>query len=235
METLFPQLEPPPAAPVIEGPFAGVALEQGIDHLLDYGIPPRLRAQLRVGQLVKVPLGRKNRAARGYVVSIHPTSSYPKIKNVSGIEDERVLVPPKLMELARWMSRYYVTPLGTVIDNIIPAAVKKKIGLGYSRIVRLTKSIEEVQEILEKTRAPKRRAVLARLLLLEPGAGIEINRLAGESGTKAPHVRTLVQLGLITITPEVDLPSLTDGIVHSAGDEPAITLNAEQQQAFDQL
>src|SRR4051812_38647463 len=93
VEGLFGQLEPPPAPPLsAEGPFAGVALEHGIDKLLDYAIPPRLRASLNVGQVVKVPLGRKNKAARAYVVSIHPTTSYPKIKNVSGIEDERVLV-----------------------------------------------------------------------------------------------------------------------------------------------
>jgi hypothetical protein len=66
---------------------------------------------------------RKNKPARGYVVSIHPTTEYPKIKPLGGIEDDRVLVPPTLMELARWMSRYYVTPLGTVIDSVIPAAL----------------------------------------------------------------------------------------------------------------
>ena len=107
MEGLFGQLVVPPApTATAEGPFAGVALEHGIDKLLDYAIPPRLRATLQVGQVVKVPLGRKNKSARGYVVSIHPTTTYPKIKNVSAIEDERVLVPPKLMKLSRWMSRY---------------------------------------------------------------------------------------------------------------------------------
>jgi len=52
LETLFPHLELPaaPDAPVHEGPFAAVALEQGIDHLLDYAIPPRLRPMLRVGE-----------------------------------------------------------------------------------------------------------------------------------------------------------------------------------------
>src|SRR6185369_10868494 len=143
VETLFGQAEPPAPAPskdAPQGPFAAVALEQSIDRLLDYSIPPSLRASLRVGQRVKVPLGKKNRTTRGYVVSIHPTSDYPKIKKLSAIDDERVLVPPKLMELARWMSRYYVCPLGTVIDSIVPSAVKKKIGLAYNRMVRLAKA-----------------------------------------------------------------------------------------------
>src|SRR5207237_8802061 len=135
------------------------------DKLLDYAIPQRLRATMRIGQRVRVPLGRNNKPARGYVISIHETSTYPKIKTLGGIEDERWLVPPKVMELALWMSRYYVSPLGTVIDSIIPSAVKKKIGLGYSQVVSLAQPREKVQETLEKTRAPKRRAILARLLL----------------------------------------------------------------------
>jgi primosomal protein N' (replication factor Y) len=219
----------------VAGPFAAVALEQSIDRLLDYSIPKSLVPSLRVGQRVRVPLGRKNRTARGYVVSIHSTSDYPKIKPLSGIEDDRVLFPPKLMELARWMSRYYVSPLGTVLESVIPSAVKKKVGLGYSQIVRVALPAEKIQEILEKTKAPKRRAILARLLQIEPGGSIELVRLAGESGATPPTVRKLVKLGLITITPEVDLPRHTADVMPTAGDEPDIALNEGQQNVFDEL
>jgi primosomal protein N' (replication factor Y) len=236
VEGLFGQLENPPPVPISEqGPFAGVALEHGIDKLLDYAIPSRLRASLHVGQVVKVPLGRKNKPARGYVVSIHPTTTYPRIKNLATIEDERVLVPPGLMTLALWMSRYYVSPLGTVLESVIPAAVKKRIGLGYSQVVRLAQPRETIQQTLEKTRAPKRRAVLARLLLLEPEQSIELNRLAGDSGTRPPTIRKLVKLGLISIRPEVDLPRLTADVKDSAGDEPDIALNDDQQRVLDAL
>ena len=237
MENLFGQLELPdtPPQPKSAGPFAAVALEQGIDRLLDYSIPPRLAGSLRVGQVVKVPLGRKNRSTRGYVIDIHPTSAYPKIKPLAAIEDERVLVQPKLMHLALWMSRYYIAPLGTVLESVIPAAVKKRIGLGYSQMVRLAQSREAVQEAMEKTKAPKRRAVMARLLLLEPEQSIELNRLAGESGTKPPTVRKLVREGLITIRPEADLPRLTSAIIDTAGDEADLSLNEDQQRVFDAL
>src|SRR5205085_208768 len=116
------------------------------------------------GQRVRVPLGRNNRPAHGFVVYLRDTSTYPKIKDLLGIDDERVLLNKKLMELARWMGRYYCTPLGVVIENIIPSAVKKKVGLGYSQIVTLAKTRAVIQEMLEKTKAAKRRAILARLL-----------------------------------------------------------------------
>ncbi|MDB5172262.1 MAG: Helicase PriA essential for oriC/DnaA-independent replication, partial [Phycisphaerales bacterium] len=236
--TLFRELpDPPPepAEPRHPGPFAAVAIEQSIDRTLDYAVPPALVASLKVGQRVRVPLGKGNRPAFGYVISIRPESSYPRIKRMLNIDDERVLVPPKLMELARWMSRYYCSPLGSVLETVLPAAVRKKVGLGYSQIVRLAMEREQVQAILEKTRAPKRRSILARLLQLQPDESIDIVRLSGESGASVPTVRKLVRLGLITVTPEVDLPRLTADMQPSAGDEPDIALNEDQQKVYDAL
>lgn len=235
--TLFEEIEEPaePEAPPPVGPFAAVALEQSIDRMLDYSIPPRLIASLQVGQRVKVPLGRNNRPSIGYVIAIHPTTTYPRIKPLINIEDERVLIPPTLMELARWMSRYYCAPLGSVIESVLPSAVRKQIGMGYQHIVRPVQNREEFQTIFEKTKAPKRRAILGRLLQLEPGEGIELVRLAGEANVTTPTVRKLTRLGLITITPEMDLPKLADSGHGPTGGEADIKLNEEQQKVFDDL
>jgi primosomal protein N' (replication factor Y) len=234
VQTLFPEIDPP-APPPKTGIFAGVAMEQSIDRMLDYSVPARLAKSIHVGQRVRVPLGRKNRPAHGFVVYLRDTSDYPKIKDLLGIDDERVLLNDKLMELARWMSRYYCTPLGVVIESIIPSAVKKKVGLGYSQIVRAAMTRDELQAMLEKTKAPKRRAILARLLQVPEDGSIEIVKLAGESGATVPTVRKLVRLGLITIRAEADLPKLTANIAESRGDEPDIQLNEDQQKVFDEL
>jgi primosomal protein N' len=146
--------ESAPAIPA-EGPFAGVALDQSIDRVLDYSVPKALQHTIQVGQRVVVPLGRRNKPTRGYVVSIQPTTDHPKVKPLRAIDDERVLVDGKLLELARWMSRYYCAPLGAVIESIVPSAVKKKIGVGYAQIVRPAKPREELQSLLEKTKAPE--------------------------------------------------------------------------------
>src|SRR6266566_7349282 len=153
--------EPLDAPAPSDGPIASVALEDSLDKLLDYSIPKNLLTRLAVGQRIKVPLGKRNRPSSAYVVVLKDRSEYPRIKPILGIEDERVLVTPGLLELARWMSRYYCAPLGTVLDTIIPAAVKKRIGMGYLQIVRPNKTREELQTLFEKTKAKKRRAILA--------------------------------------------------------------------------
>jgi primosomal protein N' (replication factor Y) (superfamily II helicase) len=233
--TLFPHLQRPEQPVAVGGPFAGVALEQSVDRVLDYAIPAKLVGQVHVGMRVRVPLGRKNRPVRGWVVSIHPTTEHSKIKNLLAIDDERILVSPPVMQLSRWIGSYYVAPLGTVLESVIPAAVKKKIGIGYNSIVRLAQEPGKIQEFLEKTKARKRRAVLARLLQVEKDKGIDLVRLAGEAGVKPATVRKLVALGLVTIRAEVDLPRLTQNQPVGRGDEKQLELNEDQQKVFDEL
>lgn len=234
--TLFGEIETSQSpAPKPIGPFAGVAMEQAVDRVLDYTIPSRLLPMLKVGQRVKVPLGRNNKSSLGYVVSIRDETDYPRLKNLLTIDDDRALVDGRMLELARWMSRYYCAPLGAVIDNIIPAAVKKRVGIGYSQMVSPAQDRQAIQATLEKTKAPKRRAILARLLQLEPGTSIEIVRLAGEAGVTVATVRKLLKMGMIRIESVPDMAGLIADMQMSAGDEKQILLNVDQQRVFDDL
>lgn len=240
MQSLFGEVEEC-RAPVHPGPFAAVALENSLDRTLDYAIPLTLVHQLRVGQRVRVPLGRSNRSTFGFVTSIHPTTTYPKIKPLLNIDDPRVLVDENLMQLARWISRYYCAPLGSVLDSIIPSAVKKRVGLGYSQMVHLLRDRAQVQELIEKMRAPKRRAILARLLLLPADQSIELHRLASEANAKPAGVRKLAKLGWVAITPQADLDQLQTPFACEFGADDFAAApdppqpNPDQQRAIDDL
>jgi primosomal protein N' (replication factor Y) len=229
----------PEAAEAYVGPVAAVALEDSLDKLLDYSIPPRFQTRLAVGQRVRVPLGRRNRPALGYVIAIKDRADFPRVKPLLEIEDDRVLVTPGLLELSRWMSRYYCAPLGTVLDSVIPAAVKKRIGMGYVQMVHLAKSREEIQELFEKTKAKKRRAILARLLQVEPGESIELAALAGEAGSTPPTVRKLAALGIITLKAEVDAGWMEQAVtaLPESQQGPLVIpdLNEDQQKVFDDV
>ena len=234
--TLFPmpiEAAEPPAA--VSGLFATVALEQSIDKVLDYTVPKRLAAVVKVGQRVRVPLGRRNKPATGYIVALPTTSTYPKLKPVSDLIDDRVLVSPPLMELARWMGRYYVAPLGVVLESVVPSAVKKRIGMAYAAMVRVAVPRPALQEAFEKTKARKRRSVIARLLQLEEGAAVEVVRLAGEAGVQPATVRRLARIGLIAITQEADAALMADGALPAAVSEVDRPLNEMQQRVFDEL
>ena len=240
-DALFPELdldEPGPAR--VQGPFAAVALEQAVDKTLTYTVPPRLSKIIKAGQRVKVPLGRKDRSQTGYVASVTETFAEAaagvkatKLKAIKGIEDERVLVDPHMMELARWIGRYYCCALGLVLESMIPGAVKHKIGVGYTTVVELVKPIAEIQELFEQTKAKKRRSLLGRLLQMEPGESVEIMHLAGEAGVTVPTVKKLAKLGLIEVRQEADLgPKLDVAEKYRGEKQSPLPLTPDQQKAF---
>lgn len=219
------------------GRYVEVALEQGIDRVLDYAVPVSLMEEVKVGQRVRVPLGKFDRPVFGFVVAIKPATEHPKVKPIRALPDPRPLLTPGLMELARWISRYYQSPLGVVIDGMIPSAVKKGIGLEQVQLVRLAEAREVAQARFESMRARKQRAVLARLLQADPGASVEILRLAAESGTTVATVRKLAKTGLVTIVRQTDFtPGTAEPLAGpvSAG-RGEIELNPEQQHAVDEL
>ena len=239
---LFPEIEldEPSHAPVA-GPFAAVALEQAVDKTLTYTVPPRLAKLLRAGQRVRVPLGRKNKSQFGFVVGVRDDFDEAaagvgaaKLKAVKDIADERVLVDAKLMELALWIARYYCCALGLVLESMIPGAVKKKIGVGYTQKVKTAKTNDELQALLESTKARKRRAILARLLQLPADESIDLIRLAGDAGVTAPTVRRLAKLGVISIETEPDLPAFGH-VTPTAVTDPPHDLNEDQARVFESI
>jgi primosomal protein N' (replication factor Y) len=180
---------------------ARVATERGIDRLLDYIVPKSLRNAIAIGQRVRVPLGRNDKVAFGYVTKLQDFTDHDraKLKPIGAIADSRALVSGKMMELALWISRYYFTPLGLVLENLIPSAVKKHVGVRTVRMVRSLKTPAELQQLLEETKPKKRRAVLARLMQLGADETIELFKLAFESDVKPPAVLSLAKKGVIKI------------------------------------
>ncbi len=242
-DVLFDELllDAPSQPEVPAGPFARVALEQAVDKMLTYVVPPKLVRTLRAGQRVRVPLGRKNRTQFGYVVDIIETFdekaagvAATKLKPVTAIDDERVLIEPDMMRLALWIGRYYCCALGLVLESMIPGAVKKKVGLGYTQIARPALPPEALQELFEKTTAKKRRSLLGRLMQLEVGDSIDIVRLAGEAGVTIPTAKKAAKLGFLTLETVPDLPALGE-MPASPTIEPPHAMNADQQRVFDDV
>ena len=233
-QTLFGD-EPGPPPSADEAPFAQVAIEQALDKVLDYSVPRRLAATLRVGQRVRAPLGRSNKPAFGYVVGITPMTRCATTKPLLNIEDDRALVSPAMLRLAMWMSRYYCSPLGTVLDSVIPGAVRKRIGLDYATMVRRAAPVERVQELIEKTRAPKRRAVLGRILQLGEDQPIAMEKLAGEAGCTPATVRKLAALGVVSVTSKAPYGAAADGAEPAVHDAQIPQLNSDQEKVFSDL
>lgn len=165
--------------------YARVAVERALDRYPDgltYAIPTPLE-DIAPGDRVRVPLGRGHALASGCVVEIMSTTPLERsrIRAIESREDVPRL-PRPLIELARWISRYYITPLGVALSAVLPAPVKHQVG---RRTVRLVEPGAADQP--GTRRSPQQRAVLDALARTPADEfPIDIRELAS-----AARVRTL--------------------------------------------
>jgi len=124
----------------------------GADRPFDYRIPPDMTDRLEVGSVVLVPV--KSRREIGYIVSIKNSTDIDpkKAKPISSIVDIPPLFDNGRLELARWMSSYYIQPLTSVLRLFLPPGKKtrsslenKSIGYKFEAIIRLCGSALEGQ------------------------------------------------------------------------------------------
>ena len=201
MTTLtMPETDTTTDRPALATPFVSVALPIGVDQTFTYILPEGLRGKVWPGQRVKVPFGRGNRFAAGWIVRGLETTTIKNLKAVTETIDDEPLLTEDLLDLAFWMARYYVTPLGQVFEAILPAAVKRKAGFKTIQlVVRTEKSEAEVGRILSK-----QRRVLDRLTQAE-GTPLAPRELARQAGCTVAVIKSLEKKGLVRIeTREVD-------------------------------
>jgi primosomal protein N' (replication factor Y) len=195
----MPQTDPNLNRPTLATPFVAVALPLGLDRTFTYALPQRLRGKVGVGQRVTVPFGKGNRNIIGWVVNGLEATDLAAVKAVLELVDPEPLLTDDLVDLAFWMSRYYVTPIGQVFEAILPAAVRQNVGFKTVQlVVRTQKPESEVDRILSK-----QRRVLDRLA--EVGAPIAPRELARQAGCTIAVIKGLEEKGLVRIeTREVD-------------------------------
>jgi len=107
------------------GTIATVVLPEGIEKPLDYLVPEALAADVEPGRRVRVPLGRANRETLAYCVAVrHGELPQAPLKPVSGVEDPRPLLSPRMIELTRWMAARWLARWGEVLEAVLPAGVR---------------------------------------------------------------------------------------------------------------
>ncbi|MGP8249493.1 MAG: primosomal protein N' [Candidatus Dormibacteria bacterium] len=90
--------------------------------LYDYSVPDELADQIRLGQRVVVPFGRRRVFA--FVVELPEDSPVDGLRPLERIRDEDPLLLPHQISLAQWIATYYLCPLPEVLRAMIPPALR---------------------------------------------------------------------------------------------------------------
>jgi len=99
-----------------------------------YSIPPALREKVAIGQLVQVPFGP--RRLQGIVVGLADRAPVPQTRDIEDIVDPEPVLLPVQIELARWISSFYLAPLIDCLRLMLPPGLEQRAEL----IVELSES-----------------------------------------------------------------------------------------------
>ena len=105
---------------------AAVALLEHLDRVFHYLIPENFRDRIEPGMRVLVPF--RNRWRTGIVIRRLHRADVAHVKPILRLLDSGPLLDRSMMALARWLSEYYVTGLGTAMKTILPPGLEIKIG-----------------------------------------------------------------------------------------------------------
>jgi primosomal protein N' (replication factor Y) len=202
-----------------------VAVPSPLRTLLDY-LPQPSGTLPAPGTRVRVPLGR--RQAVGVVFSHAETSELDesRLRPVSAALDHEPLLPPDLLDLARWAADYYQHPIGEVAAQLLPATARRaRAATGRRRAALTLTAAGRAVPDEELARAPARRRAL-ELLAAAAEATLTLTALDAR-GVSGAVARALVERGWAT---RVELaPDAETGA--GAGDAAPPPLNAEQTTA----
>jgi len=182
---LFGEIEPGVAEVV---PFDGGA------RAYSYSVPAALKDTLQVGQLVRVPLG--GRVSLG-VVWRYPAEPPPgaKLRSIIVLEHEQPVMTPDCCKLAEWMSGYYGCGLNSVLETVLPAAVRKGVRPVLRRLLTLV-APPEPEALAKLRRKAPRQAQVIDYLAAQPGPAERAKMVEG-LGVSQQAVDALLKAGTV--------------------------------------
>jgi primosomal protein N' (replication factor Y) len=114
-----------------------VAVGLPVFKTFHYRIPEKMRNSLQIGMRVLVPF--KGRKVTGFSIDLleePPKGIEEKLREVEDLLDEAPLIDPPMLRFYRWISDYYLYPLGEVIKTGLPPGLQLKSEL----VLNLTQS-----------------------------------------------------------------------------------------------
>jgi len=226
-----------------------VAFETAADREFDYLVPDEIWP-MQVGQRVETPFGKNNKPQIGFCVdttSPRPAPSIPlrsaqddrrpfKLKKISRVIDKEPLLNSELMELARWISSYYVCPLGQVLAAMVPGAVKKAAGVRTQRCVYLTISHGEIEDTIKQLRGKKQKQIVNFLQgrgAFSTETAIGSQEVLEAAGCTNEPIKKLAEKQIVKIAEKTilkSLPAIPKGMAIKT--DGRIILNEDQQRAL---
>lgn len=84
----------------------------------------KIEGKVEIGSRVVVPF--RNRKVEGFVVGLKNEAPDIEMHTIASVVDASPLLRPEIFELCRWISKYYVSPIGEVLKSALPPGISAK-------------------------------------------------------------------------------------------------------------
>jgi primosomal protein N' (replication factor Y) len=203
-----------------------VVPELALDKMFDYVLPPSLAGKVKAGHRLKVPWGRKT--ALAYAIEFPEKPQVANCREVIELAGDEILLPPVLIQMARWMADYYCCDFNQALRGMLPDVVRaREDGFKQRYWVQARGANDEatVGGWLKNAKLQRR----AWSCLRENGGSGWMAELSRECGATAAVWRGLEDKGLVSLSLErMERDPLT---TQHKSDQPLI-LNDEQRAAL---
>ncbi|HEY0305907.1 MAG TPA: primosomal protein N' [Longimicrobiales bacterium] len=212
-----------------------VALPLPLPRTFTYRVPG---GSARPGTRVRVAFGP--RKLMGWIVATTEDakvdSEIAKIRDVDALLETEPSLAPDVLELCRWVSDYYVLPLGQVLRTALPAVLSGGAEIRAPdktrRVLRLSRELPSLQEREELFKRAQRQRELYEVVEALGGTS-DVAHLATQLGFSHAIIKGLVARELAMIVEErVDRDPFASMPVNAVN---TFTLTKQQQAAVDRL
>ncbi len=146
----------------------------------DYHLPDSFQPDLKIGQLVTVPFGRQT--VQGIIIDFPETPEVPQTKAVDKILDHLPVVTPFQIQLADWIARETLSPLGVTLHAMLPGGLSVKVDSEYQLSAHSLELLEADEPLLEDL-TPAQTKLLELLITRGPLRGRQFDRALPRSFT----------------------------------------------------
>ncbi len=213
-----------------EGMVVEVAPIIPTNRTYSFSVPASLTESIRLGHRVEVPIGRRNRLVRGFVVGLDRKEWQGTLQPIASVVDPTSYLDHKLIDLGRRISQHYACPLGQTLKALTPEPVRRQSGMKTIRYARLALAIGEIVASGARI-TPGRQAVLD--VLAAATHPIPLDSLLQTTATSRATLQAIAKRGWVQITEHKELRDDPDTPVPLV--EPSFELNAEQNHALERI
>jgi len=168
----------------------------------DYIVPEELAEKVKVGQYVRVPFGKGNRACVSLVLKLkdgpgqEAGASAFRLKAIQSIVEEEPVLNAEQLEILHFLVKRYASTYGSAMQQMVPALVTKR--TGRSQLVVSLVSNEKAQEAIlsDSISSVPQLRVLEWLMEVEE---MPLADLMQELSISRSPIDTLARNGLVTI------------------------------------